>query len=200
VGNDLSHNSYPGVDGPSSAGGNLVFLGANIYAGFAGDAGAGTYNRLVDDSIEGMSAYAVKNATGHAVDMTLVCWGTQGPTVDNYLGSTTWTSPEADCALLGVREGSPGPSLELRVRPNPARAGSVVSFFLSEPGPVDLRVYDIRGREVARLAEGPVPAGIQEFPWDGRDRAGRAVAAGIYLIRLRTPEQVSTQRVVRLAP
>jgi hypothetical protein len=43
------------------------------------------------------------------------------------------------------------------------------------------RIFDIEGREIARLAAGPAGAPVVSFKWDGRDSSGRTVATGIYI-------------------
>jgi flagellar hook assembly protein FlgD len=49
---------------------------------------------------------------------------------------------------------------------------------------VELAVYDIAGREVARLASGPYAAGEHSVLWQGTDAAGRPLPAGAYIYRL----------------
>lgn len=63
------------------------------------------------------------------------------------------------------------------------RAGSI-SYVLSETGRVHLGVYDVQGRRVATLVDGSAGAGRGTISWDGTDRDGRAVAAGVYFVRL----------------
>jgi len=49
---------------------------------------------------------------------------------------------------------------------------------------VTLDVFDVRGRRVRALAGDNRDAGRQEIAWDGKDDTGRALASGIYLVRL----------------
>ena len=65
------------------------------------------------------------------------------------------------------------------VRPNPSRGIAVVPFVVPAEAEVRLSVFDVLGREVAVLAEGPVAPGAHE----ARIRAG-ALAAGVYVVRL----------------
>jgi hypothetical protein len=69
--------------------------------------------------------------------------------------------------------------------PNPFRDRTRFRFELRFPERVELAVYDVRGRLVRRLVDGERPAGTTEVDWDGRDDAGRRVAAGVYWFRLR---------------
>ena len=69
--------------------------------------------------------------------------------------------------------------------PNPFTKTTLLGFALPAPGRVDLRVYDARGREVARVVAGDYPAGRQLVAWHALDPAGRALAPGAYFCRLR---------------
>ena len=68
--------------------------------------------------------------------------------------------------------------------PNPFNPATTLGFHVDRDGPVTLRVYDLQGRLVRTLVDGPLPAGRHQTRWDGRDRAGRTVPAGVYLARL----------------
>jgi hypothetical protein len=71
------------------------------------------------------------------------------------------------------------------VRPNPFRDSAFLSFDVPDhTGPVSLVIYDVAGREVTSLVDGPWDRGRHELHWNGRDSAGNAVASGVYFIRL----------------
>jgi hypothetical protein len=76
-------------------------------------------------------------------------------------------------------------------QPNPARGVTTIPFELAAPAAVRLTVYDALGREVARLVDGPLPAGAHEAPFE----AG-ALPAGAYLVRMETPDALAVQRLV----
>lgn len=86
--------------------------------------------------------------------------------------------------------------LALRVQPNPFGARTTVSFDLPRATAARVAVYDTAGRLVRDLAAGARPAGRNDVSWDGRDAAGRAVAAGVYLVRLSTHEGSQERKVV----
>ena len=65
----------------------------------------------------------------------------------------------------------------IRAWPNPARGA--IRFELSgDPAPREIEILDPAGRLIARIAPGPVPE------WDGYDRQGQPVPAGIYFARV----------------
>ena len=68
---------------------------------------------------------------------------------------------------------------ELQSHPNPFNPRTEFQFELARSGNVQLTVHDLRGREVARLIEGPRTAGVQRIPWTPND-----LASGVYVGRL----------------
>ena len=64
-------------------------------------------------------------------------------------------------------------------RPNPASSRAVVPYALAEAGAVRVAVYDLLGREVAVLADGPAARGAHEAPLDTR-----TLAPGVYVMRM----------------
>ena len=57
-------------------------------------------------------------------------------------------------------------------------------------------VFDVAGRRVRSLVDGPLPAGRHEVAWDGRDQAGRAVASGTYFSRLCAGGRILTGKML----
>ncbi len=71
--------------------------------------------------------------------------------------------------------------------PNPFNPTTTVRFALASEQPVRVAVLNLAGELVRILAEGAHGPGQHEVTWDGRDRAGRALASGTYLLNLQTP-------------
>jgi hypothetical protein len=90
--------------------------------------------------------------------------------------------------MIGPWFPSPVPSAEplaAGVSPNPFNPVTTIAWSLPASGPVQVEVYDVRGRLVRGLYDGPAPAGPGEVCWDGREADGRAAAAGVYFYRVR---------------
>ena len=79
--------------------------------------------------------------------------------------------------------------------PNPAHHSVTIRYGLPTQAPARLAVYDVRGRRVAVLHDGPQPPGYHTLHWDGRHADGTPVASGTYLIRLQSGDAVRTGRV-----
>jgi Ca-activated chloride channel homolog len=88
-----------------------------------------------------------------------------------------------------------GPQLET-VYPNPFNGSTVLRFSMAG-GELELAVYDALGQKLKVLASGQRPAGRYSVVWDGRDRQGRRVGSGRYLVRLEAGGQ-SLSRTVSL--
>ena len=94
--------------------------------------------------------------------------------------------------------GDPAAPLRLCSGPNPSLTPARLRFTLANETLIDLTLLDASGRAVATLARGPQHPGIFEYAWDGRDAAGRPVAAGVYYARLVAGAQTSVTRIVRI--
>ena len=80
--------------------------------------------------------------------------------------------------------------------PNPFNPSTVIPFAL--PGAaahVRLQVYNLLGQRVRTLLTGPMGAGFHTIVWNGRDDAGRQVAAGLYISELRTAQFRQTRKM-----
>ena len=118
------------------------------------------------------------------------------------------TQVAADRALTLVQgdelagAGDPPPAiaaLRLEALPNPFNPRTVLRFILARPARAELALFDVAGRRVRTLLAGaPLPAGPHELVWDGADDAGRSVASGVYLGRLRAGGAAATTRLLLL--
>jgi len=103
------------------------------------------------------------------------------------------------CVSTGVGEPVPAPGrLQLRAQPNPFNPAVTLRFTVPQLVDGELSVYDARGRLVSTLARGPFSAGDHAFQWYGRDDAGRMVASGSYLVRLRAGDWSEARGVTLL--
>jgi len=104
-----------------------------------------------------------------------------------YVGPPTSVDPEP----LGARP--------LAAFPNPSRGEVELSFGLASAGTARLEIFDLSGRRVRILLDGPAPAGRQHLRWDGAGEGGAPVEAGVYFARLtRAGGPAITTRVLRL--
>jgi len=106
----------------------------------------------------------------------------------------------ASPGIYGIGTGLPGRIDGLTISsglPNPF--GETCTFVLNVPQPRLARmcVYDVRGRLVDVLFDGPAD-GPTEIVWDGRSSSGRRVSSGIYFVRARSGSMVAAIKVIML--
>ncbi|MCK4579136.1 MAG: T9SS type A sorting domain-containing protein [Candidatus Marinimicrobia bacterium] len=82
--------------------------------------------------------------------------------------------------------------------PNPFNPATTLAYNLPRTAEITLIVYDLIGREVVRLKEGPQTAGHYRTVWRGRDSAGREMPSGIYFARLEAGEFSQSIKLVLL--
>ncbi|MFC1490699.1 T9SS type A sorting domain-containing protein [Candidatus Latescibacterota bacterium] len=80
--------------------------------------------------------------------------------------------------------------------PNPFNPSTVIQYSLDESSSVHLDIFSATGQHVMSLARGTENAGMHSVVWDGRDKACIGVAAGVYLYRLRSGNEIQTKKMV----
>ena len=101
----------------------------------------------------------------------------------------------ADYCPEAAQRDLPGVAWAREPWPNPFNPLINARFTLSRGAEVTAGIYDLAGRKVAILADGWHAAGDHALQWDGRND-GRSVAAGVYLLRIRTPENTLIHKVM----
>jgi hypothetical protein len=142
----------------------------------------GTY-LLIFELVDGASGATCDTAPGIVV-LTAPATG----------GSAGWTA--APAVDFFAAEANPDPvtpdpvALRPSPSPNPFSGRTTLAFEIAQAAPVRLAVYDVLGREVVVLVDGPLDTGRHEAVFDAR-----ALAAGTYVYRLTVGEHVHTGRL-----
>jgi hypothetical protein len=84
------------------------------------------------------------------------------------------------------------------IAPNPSNPQTLIRYHVPAFARAELTILDARGRHVARLVDEVVTAGDHAAPWDGRDDQGRRVASGVYMVRLTSGGNVSSDKIAVL--
>ncbi|HEY6906383.1 MAG TPA: T9SS type A sorting domain-containing protein, partial [Ignavibacteriaceae bacterium] len=96
--------------------------------------------------------------------------------------------------MTGVIDENSHPSgYELQVYPNPFNPSANIIYTMPERSNVEIRLYDMLGREVKYLYHGESDAGSHKLILNGS-----GLASGIYLVRLETGNYFKTQKVILL--
>ncbi len=83
-------------------------------------------------------------------------------------------------------------------RPNPFNPTTEISFRIAGQLPVSLKIYDVAGRLVRTMVDGPQDAGVYSVTWNGIDNSGATVSTGVYFYRLSAGKYTETRRMVLL--
>ena len=74
--------------------------------------------------------------------------------------------------------------------PNPFAGSVTIPFRVDRSAQVQLTIYDVMGREIARLVDQALPSGNHDVVWN----PGTA-APGVYYVRLRKGTQIETRKI-----
>ncbi len=86
---------------------------------------------------------------------------------------------------LSATSETPPAKRTMKVAPNPFNPRTRVSFDLEQDSHARLTVFDMRGRQIAQLYDGPAGE-MLTVDWDGTDTAGRSQPGGVYFFQLET--------------
>lgn len=86
-------------------------------------------------------------------------------------------------------------AVTLASNPNPFNPMTTVSYHVPRDEAVRLDVYALDGSLVETLVDRILPAGQHESRWQGRDRSGREMPSGTYILRLNVGGEVATMSV-----
>jgi hypothetical protein len=75
--------------------------------------------------------------------------------------------------------------------PNPFNPTTTIPFAVPQPSRIQVVVYDILGREVARLADGFFSAGYHRVSWNAQ-----GAGTGLYFVRLDASDFHRIQKVL----
>ncbi len=160
-------------------------------------------NNSFKNANPGLGYHDLHNANSTSVDAIKNYWGEVPPNLSQLVNVKYFPYLLSDPLPAKVAPGEdPGNLPEdfaLAISyPNPFNPTTAISFNLSSPQAVTLRIYNIMGQEVRRLIDGPMPAGQNTVIWDGRNSKGEYVSSGIYLCQMRTIERQKTLKMTVL--
>lgn len=80
--------------------------------------------------------------------------------------------------------------------PNPFNPTTKIEFALPAAVNVQLKIYDILGREVRSLINDQYNPGAYSIQWDGRNNLGTQVATGMYIYHIRAGQFSQTKKMM----
>jgi len=170
---------------------------------------AGSSEPLSGVNLNGFPASVMTNALG---DYTAsVPWGFSGQITPAYAQSGSfnpagrtynhvtahqtnqnyaWSVTSTDEAVAVISN--------LFIAPNPCRTQTSISFCLSKPTPVTIRMYDTKGRCIKTLVNSVLPSGKHNLNWNGTDTKNFPCTNGLYLLHVSTSGITTTHKLLLL--
>ena len=139
------------------------------------------------------------------VDMTATTEWTDpeynAPGVYYKITAVDFSGNESDAASAGTVTAATVPVTPERYRlypnvPNPFNPTTSIRYDVPVGGgEVTLRIYDVSGKLIRTLVDGPETAGEKTVTWNGTDTQGRSVVSGVYFYRLQAPGYEKTLKM-----
>ena len=82
--------------------------------------------------------------------------------------------------------------------PNPFNAETIIKFNLSQPGHVDLNIFNVIGQQVYAWSDEIGHSGPVSIRWDGKGRHGEDLPSGVYFYQVHTADGSLTRQMVLL--
>ncbi len=124
-------------------------------------------------------------------------YGVAGTTYDYRLIDVDASGVRTAHSTVSARFGeTPAAVLEYNLAdayPNPFNPSTTISFTVPEVSEVTLRIFDVSGREVASLLNGPVNAGEHVVEWNAE-----GLPSGTYFYSLTAPNYTATKKLLLL--
>ncbi len=86
--------------------------------------------------------------------------------------------------------------LSLSTYPNPFNMQVQIDFSIINRGAVELKIYDIRGKEIFNFYEQELSEGNYSVTWNGTDLKNNTVSSGIYICQLISNNQRVSQKLL----
>lgn len=95
-------------------------------------------------------------------------------------------TPDKSIWSLPFRMGPPAEDVPVVFKlhknyPNPFNPTTAIKYALPEGSSVELKIYDLMGREVRTLVNTSMGGGYRSTVWDGSDNGGKRVGSGMYI-------------------
>ena len=140
--------------------------------------------------INSSTSYSLEWSTreGHQLTVGIDSGATSGTV---KVTSVSWTRVEQTPTFVKTFTGQPDGFMLAQNYPNPFNPTTLISYQLSAPSQVTLKVYDILGREMATLVNERENVGSHSVKFDGS-----GLSSGVYFYRLTAGNFTATKKLV----
>jgi hypothetical protein len=82
--------------------------------------------------------------------------------------------------------------------PDPFNSETNIKWYIPKQCKVNIRIFDILGRNVRTLVDSYYETGLHTVSWNGKDKMGTEVTTGIYLYRMESNDFIQTGKALLL--
>lgn len=82
--------------------------------------------------------------------------------------------------------------------PNPFNPETLIEYDVAQPGNVEIAVYNMMGREIAKLVNGYHASDRYTVTWNGTNSNGELAASGMYLYKMTAGDFMQTNKMLLL--
>lgn len=178
---------------------NAFGVGASIIVKSGGmqqmrtvTAGSGTYSQNMLTAHFGLGKAAI-------ADSIIIHWPIQTTDILTGITADQMLTVTEGSTITHVNVASPRSPAAFTLHqnfPNPFNPSTRLSFSVRQTAPARLVIFNLAGQEIRAFQFAALPAGRHEVEWNGKDRHGRDVGSGIYLVQLRSG---SFTRAIKIA-
>ena len=80
--------------------------------------------------------------------------------------------------------------------PNPFNPRTVIQYEVPIQVRVTITIFDLLGRKVVTLVDAVQGPGYKAIAWDGKNKSGLPVGAGLYFYQIQTPTYIHTKKMI----
>lgn len=135
------------------------------------------------------------NLTPQLVIQQMIASGDPVP-YDLPIGVKVNAASAVGAVPTSVAEDRLAPKVTMAASPNPVAGSGSIRFVLPVGGWTRLVLYDVAGRPVRTLVDGPLSSGPHVAIWDGRNDRGTPLSASVYFARLEIGDSILKSKVV----
>ncbi len=142
-------------------------------------------------------SYNIKNDENKSGD-----WKLLNPSSgDEYILSSSGTiefSSQIDEIILEKENNFPTKFELMQNYPNPFNPSTNIQFYLPDESDVTLKIFDLSGKMINTLISERLETGFHNVIWNGLDRSGSMVSAGMYFYEFKSEEFSQVKKMVFL--
>ncbi len=80
--------------------------------------------------------------------------------------------------------------------PNPFNPSTIIAYELADNSDVQVRIVDVKGREIQTWNHAGQEQGYHEMVWAGLNQSGKPVSAGVYLLTVQAGNQFQSRKLL----